>query len=89
MAYDDQYGHSYVLLQFDGYKLNVVSLINLSGKYSGYTYAFREFETRGILRDDILYIVTDECMVVVDTTIPMDEDNPDAQILTVVGIYRK
>ena len=89
MAYDDQYGHSYVLLQFDGYKLNVISVIELDGKHSGYTYAFREFETRGILRDDILYIVTDEYMVVVDTGIPMDEDNPDAQILTVVGIYRE
>lgn len=89
MAYDDQYGHSYVLLQFDGYKLNVISVIELDGKHSGYTYAFREFETRGILRDGILYVVTDEYMVVVDTTIPMDEDNPDAQILTVVGIYRK
>jgi uncharacterized secreted protein with C-terminal beta-propeller domain len=89
MAYDDQYGHSYVLLQFDGYKLNVISVIELGGQHSGYTYAFREFETRGILRDDILYIVTDECMVVVDTTIPMDEDKHDAQILTVVGIDRK
>lgn len=89
MAYDDQYGHSYVLLQFDGYKLNVISVIELDGTHSGYTYAFREFETRGILRDDILYIVTDEYMVVVNTGIPMDEDNPDAQILTVVGIYRE
>ena len=89
MAYEDQYGHSYVLLQFDGYKLNVISVTELDGKHSGYTYAFREFETRGILRDGILYVVTDECMVVVDTGIPMDEDNPDAQILTVVGIYRK
>ena len=89
MAYDDQYGHSYVLLQFDGYKLNVISVTELDGKHSGYTYAFRALETRGILRDGILYVVTDECMVVVDTSIPMDEDNPDAQILTVVGIYRK
>jgi uncharacterized secreted protein with C-terminal beta-propeller domain len=89
IAYDDQYGHSYVLLQFDGYKLNVISLTELGGQHSGYTYAFREFETRGILRDDILYVVTDECMVVVDTSIPMDEDKPDAQILTVVGIDRK
>ena len=89
MAYDDQYGHAYVLLQFDGYKLNVISVTELDGKHSGYTYAFREFETRGILRDGILYVVTDEYMVVVDTGIPMDEDNPDAQILTVVGIYRK
>ena len=89
MAYDDQYGHAYVLLQFDGYKLNVISVTELDGKHSGYTYAFREFETRGILRDGILYVVTDEYMVVVDTTIPMDEDNPDAQILTVVGLDRK
>lgn len=89
MAYDDQYGHAYVLLQFDGYKLNVISVTELGGKHNGYTYIFREFETRGILRDGILYVVTDECMVVVDTTIPMDEDNPDAQILTVVGIDRK
>jgi hypothetical protein len=67
----------------------VISVIDLDGKHGGYTYAFREFETRGILRDGILYVVTDECMVVVDTSIPMDEDKPDAQILTVVGIYRK
>ena len=84
MAYDDQYGHSYVLLQFDGYKLNVISVIELDGKHSGYTYAFREFETRGILRGNILYVITDTCMIVVDTSIPMDEANPAAQILTVI-----
>ena len=89
MAYSDGYGHSYVLLQFDGYKLNVISAINLSGRYNGYPYSRSIFETRGILRDNILYVITDTCMIVVDTGIPMDEDKPDAQILTVVGIDRK
>ena len=83
---DANYGHSYVLLQFDGYKLNVVSATRISAK--NYSYG-GIFQSRGILRDGILYIVTDECMVVVDTGIPMDEENPDAQILTVVGIDRK
>ena len=84
MAYDDQYGHSYVLLQFDGYKLNVISAVNLSGRYGGYPFSHSIFETRGILRDNILYVITDTCMIVVDTSIPMDEANPAAQILTVI-----
>lgn len=84
MAYSDGYGHSYVLLQFDGYKLNVISAVNLSGRYGGYPFSHSIFETRGILRDNILYVVTDTCMIVVDTSIPMDEANPAAQILTVI-----
>ncbi len=81
VAYDDVYGYSYLLLQFDGYKINVISVTDLSKK--NYAFASDYFETRGIYRDGILYVVTDMCMIVVDTTIPMDKTDPNAQIIKI------
>ena len=65
--YDSKYGDSYVLLQFDGYDLNVVSVIEFNNYYgiSG---------SRGILRDGYFYVVNDRGITVVDLSVPYGEE---------------
>ena len=68
VAYDSKYGDSYVLLQFDGYDLNVVSVIEFK-----YYYGISE-GSRGILRDGYFYIVNDKVVVVIDLSVPYGEE---------------
>ena len=67
VTYDSKYGSSYVLLQFDGYDLNVVSVIEFNNYYgiSG---------SRGILRDGYFYVVNDRGITVVDLSVPYGEE---------------
>lgn len=70
VAGDSKYGYSYVLLHFDGYELNVVSVVGYPGKWP--TDAL---ESRGILRDGYLYVVSDHVvMTVVDLSVPYGEE---------------
>ena len=59
-----------MLLHFDGYELNVVSVVGYPGKWP--TDAL---ESRGILRDGYLYVVSDHVvMTVVDLSVPYGEE---------------
>jgi uncharacterized secreted protein with C-terminal beta-propeller domain len=68
VTYDSKYGSSYVLLQFDGYDLNVVSVIEFE-----YYYGISE-GSRGILRDGYFYLVNDKVVVVIDLSVPYGEE---------------
>ena len=70
IAGDSKYGYSYVLLHFDGYELNVVSVVDYPGKWQ-----HDAIGSRGILRDGYLYVVSDHVvMTVVDLSVPYGEE---------------
>ncbi len=66
--YDSKYGSSYVLLQFDGYDLNVVSVMEFNNYYGMPT------GSRGILRDGYFYLVNDRGVTVLDLSVPYGEE---------------
>lgn len=74
---DSRYGTVYVLLQFDGYELNVVTMI-------GHSYSATE-GIRGIIRDGYLYVVTNNGVIVADLSVPYGEDG---HIVAQVRAYR-
>ncbi len=67
--YDSKYGTSYILLQFDGYDLNVVSVI----EFNNY-FGIMSTGSRGILRDGYFYLVNDRGVVVTDLSVPYGEE---------------
>ena len=69
---DSKYKNQYILLQFDGYDLNVVTLVD-HVYYSG--------TVRGILRGDCLYVVDDGGIVVVDLSVPYGEEDHVVKIV--------
>lgn len=69
---DSKYGNQYILLQFDGYDLNVVTHVD-HVYYSGIV--------RGILRGDYLYVVDDGGIVVVDLSVPCEEEGHVVRIV--------
>jgi uncharacterized secreted protein with C-terminal beta-propeller domain len=68
VTYDSKYGSSYVLLQFDGYDLNVVSVMEFNNYYGMPT------GSRGILRDGYFYLVNDRGVTVLDLSVPYGEE---------------
>lgn len=68
VTYDSKYGDSYVLLQFDGYDLNVVSVMEFNNYYGMPT------GSRGILRDGYFYLVNDRGVTVLDLSVPYGEE---------------
>ena len=69
---DSKYMNQYILLQFDGYDLNVVTLVD--HVYYGGT-------VRGILRGDYLYVVDDGGIVIVDLSIPYEQEGHVVKIV--------
>ena len=69
---DSKYRNQYILLQFDGYDLNVVTHVD-HVYYSG--------NVRGILRGDYLYVVDDGGIVIVDLSIPYEEEGHVVRIV--------
>ena len=69
---DSKYKNQYILLQFDGYDLNVVTITD-HVYYSG--------TVRGILRGDYLYIVDNGGIVIVDISIPYGEEGHVVKIV--------
>lgn len=69
---DSKYGNQYILLQFDGYDLNVVTHVD-HVYYSG--------TVRGILRGDYLYVVDDGGIVIVDLSIACEEEGHVVRIV--------
>ena len=59
------YKNQYILLQFDGYDLNVVTHVD---------HVYYNGTVRGILRGDYLYVVDSGGIVIVDLSIPCEEE---------------
>ena len=70
---DSKYENSYILLQFDGYDLNVVTVVDYVS-YNG--------NARGILRGDYLYVVDRGGIVVVDLSVPYGEEGHVIKIVS-------
>ena len=69
---DSKYKNQYILLQFDGYDLNVVTLVD---------HVYYNGNVRGILRGDYLYVVDDGGIVIVDLSVPYGEEGHIAKIV--------
>ena len=69
---DSKYQNSYILLQFDGYELNVVTITD---------HVYYNGTVRGILRGDYLYVVDNGGIVVVDLSVPYGEEGHIAKIV--------
>lgn len=70
---DVKYENSYILLQFDGYDLNVVTVVD---------YVSYNDNARGILRRDYLYVVDRGGIVVVDLSVPYGEEGHVIKIVS-------
>ena len=69
---DSKYKNQYILLQFDGYDLNVVTHVD---------HAYYSGTVRGIFRGDYLYVVDDGGIVIVDLSIPCEEEGHVVRIV--------
>ena len=69
---DSEYGNQYILLQFDGYDLNVVTHVD---------HAYYSGTVRGIFRGDYLYVVDDGGIVIVDLSIACEEEGHVVRIV--------
>jgi uncharacterized secreted protein with C-terminal beta-propeller domain len=69
---DSKYKNEYILLQFDGYDLNVVTHVD---------HVYSNRTVRGILRGYYLYVVDDGGIVVVDLSVPYGAEGHEVKIV--------
>ena len=69
---DSKYMNQYILLQFDGYDLNVVTHVD---------HVYYNGTVRGILRGDYLYVVDRGGIVIVDISVPYEEEGHVVRIV--------